>query len=135
MEPCKAKTRCYQSTVVTPLLNPAFPHAHSPLNATAINNSPGASLIPVRCPIYTFGIPSVLVVPVGRSLVALFSSLLWIMFASLFNRGTLSLAVVSLLASTAAADVFERLASVPAGMQLPGFDRADMAWVILQFLV
>ena len=57
------------------------------------------------------------------------------MFASLFNRGTLSLAVVSLLASTAAADVFERLASVPAGMQLPGFDRADMAWVILQFLV
>jgi tripeptidyl-peptidase-1 len=37
------------------------------------------------------------------------------MIASLFNRRALSLAVVSLLASTAAADVFESLRAVPQG--------------------
>ncbi|KAJ5110435.1 Peptidase S8/S53 subtilisin/kexin/sedolisin [Penicillium argentinense] len=37
------------------------------------------------------------------------------MLASLFNRGALSLAIVSLLASTAAADVFEQLPGIPEG--------------------
>lgn len=43
-------------------------------------------------------------------------SLLSTMIASLLNRGALSLAVVSLLASFAAAEVFEKLAAVPEGM-------------------
>jgi tripeptidyl-peptidase-1 len=38
------------------------------------------------------------------------------MLASLLNGGSLSLAVISLLASTAAADVFESLPGVPDGM-------------------
>lgn len=38
------------------------------------------------------------------------------MIASLLNRGALSLAVVSLLASSAAAEVFEKLAAIPEGM-------------------
>jgi tripeptidyl-peptidase-1 len=37
------------------------------------------------------------------------------MLASLLNRGALSLAVVSLLTSTAAAEVFDKLAAVPEG--------------------
>jgi tripeptidyl-peptidase-1 len=40
------------------------------------------------------------------------------MLASLLNRGALSLAVVSLLASTAAAEVFDKLAAVPEGKLL-----------------
>lgn len=40
------------------------------------------------------------------------------MIASLFSRGALSLAVLSLLASSAAADVFESLSAVPQGEQL-----------------
>lgn len=38
------------------------------------------------------------------------------MLASLFNGGALPLAVLSLLASTAAAEVFEKLPGVPEGM-------------------
>lgn len=38
------------------------------------------------------------------------------MLASLLNGGSLSLAVISLLASTAAADVFESLPGIPDGM-------------------
>ncbi|KAJ5101353.1 Peptidase S8/S53 [Penicillium alfredii] len=47
------------------------------------------------------------------------------MFASLLNRGALSLAVVSLLASSAAADLFESLAGVPDGWRLSRAPRGD----------
>jgi len=41
------------------------------------------------------------------------------MIPSFLNRGALSLVAVSLLASSAAAEVFERLSAVPQGMSLP----------------
>ncbi|KAJ5683613.1 Peptidase S8/S53 subtilisin/kexin/sedolisin [Penicillium macrosclerotiorum] len=47
------------------------------------------------------------------------------MLGSLFSRGTLSLAVVSLLASTAVAEVFERLAAVPQGWHYSRTPRAN----------
>ncbi|KAJ5130065.1 Peptidase S8/S53 subtilisin/kexin/sedolisin [Penicillium bovifimosum] len=47
------------------------------------------------------------------------------MRVSLFNRGALSLAVVSLLASTAAADVFESLSAVPQGWRYSRTPRPD----------
>ncbi|KAJ5152693.1 Peptidase S8/S53 subtilisin/kexin/sedolisin [Penicillium canariense] len=47
------------------------------------------------------------------------------MFASLLNRGALSLVVVSLLASSVAADVFERLAAVPEGWQYSRTPRSN----------
>ncbi|KAK4871151.1 hypothetical protein LT330_000388 [Penicillium expansum] len=47
------------------------------------------------------------------------------MIASLFNRGALSLAVLSLLASSAAADVFESLAAVPQGWRYSRTPSAD----------
>ncbi|CDM34182.1 hypothetical protein DTO013E5_2407 [Penicillium roqueforti] len=47
------------------------------------------------------------------------------MIASLFSRGALSLAVLSLLASSAAADVFESLSAVPQGWRYSRRPRAD----------
>ncbi|KAJ5960671.1 Peptidase S8/S53 subtilisin/kexin/sedolisin [Penicillium vulpinum] len=47
------------------------------------------------------------------------------MIVSLFNRGALSLAVLSLLASSAAADVFESLSAVPQGWRYSRKPRAD----------
>jgi tripeptidyl-peptidase-1 len=47
--------------------------------------------------------------------VSSFLCLVSTMLASLLNRGALSLAVVSLLASTAAAEVFDKLVAVPEG--------------------
>ncbi|KAF3401971.1 Tripeptidyl-peptidase sed2 [Penicillium rolfsii] len=47
------------------------------------------------------------------------------MFASLLNQGALSLAVVSLLASTAGAEVFDKLAAVPQGWHYSRTPRGD----------
>ncbi|KAJ5886113.1 Peptidase S8/S53 subtilisin/kexin/sedolisin [Penicillium subrubescens] len=47
------------------------------------------------------------------------------MLASLLNRGALSLAVVSLLTSTAAAEVFDKLAAVPEGWHYSRTPRGD----------
>ncbi|GLI74845.1 tripeptidyl-peptidase sed2 [Penicillium ochrochloron] len=47
------------------------------------------------------------------------------MLASLLNRGALSLAAVSLLASTAAAEVFDKLAAVPEGWRYSRTPRGD----------
>ncbi|CAI7617631.1 unnamed protein product [Penicillium glandicola] len=47
------------------------------------------------------------------------------MITSLFNRGALSLAVLSLLASSATADVFESLSAVPQGWRYSRTPRAD----------
>ncbi|KAJ5486893.1 hypothetical protein N7530_001193 [Penicillium desertorum] len=47
------------------------------------------------------------------------------MIASLFNRGALSLAVLSLLASSVSADVFESLSAVPQGWRYSRTPRAD----------
>ena len=48
------------------------------------------------------------------------------MIGSILSRKALSLAVVSLLASSAAADVFESLSSVPKGEFCFDFDQLDV---------
>ena len=71
------------------------------------------TVIPRSLPIYTAGILPLLLIQCVDGIADHF---LPTMIVSLLNRGALSLAAVSLLASCAVAGVFEHLSAVPEGV-------------------